>query len=138
MKNSSTVILLCLFAFSTLSFICNAGDKTKADVKSEMKSIEVYYFHGTRRCETCKAVGVVSKELVKNKYGDNSNVKFVEINIDEPGNEELVKKFQVSGSGLYIYNGHEIVNITVFAFQYAISNPDNLKNKLIQLINRNL
>lgn len=103
---------------------------------SEVSKVEVYYFHATRRCVTCKAVGSVSQELIENKYKEN--VKFIEINIDEAGNEEIIEQFQVTGSGLYVYNGDKIVNITAYAFQYAINNPDRLKNKLIQLISRNL
>jgi hypothetical protein len=103
---------------------------------SEVSKVEVYYFHATRRCVTCKALGTVSQELIENKYKDK--VKFIEINIDEEGNEEIIEKFQVTGSGLYVYNGDKIVNITAYAFQYAINNPDKLKSKLIQLISRNL
>ena len=139
MKKRLIILLAPIaLAFLFMSFSNTAIQKrstVEQSVDSE-KKVEVYYFHGDRRCVTCKAVGSVSQELVENKYKEKVN--FLEINIDEAGNEELIEKFQVTGSGLYVYNGDKIVNITAYAFQYAINNPGKLKNKLIQLINRNL
>lgn len=103
----------------------------------EIVKVEVYYFHGTRRCETCKAVGKVSKELVEDKYGDNKNVNFIEIDFDEPGNEDMVEKFEVASSGLYVYNQTDVINLTTYAFQYAKTNPDKLRSKLKNTINKN-
>jgi thiol-disulfide isomerase/thioredoxin len=140
MKKAGNTLLLLLFVLNAIA--CNTAQSNNNSSLDDStvitKKVEVYYFHGTRRCATCIAVGEVSSELVKNKYGDNANVKFIEINIDEPGNEELVEKFQVSGSGLYVYNGKDIQNVTAFAFQHARANPDKLKDKLIKLINKDL
>ena len=139
MKKTGNSLLMLLFVLNAIA--CNnpqSNNNSSSDDSTKIENIEVYYFHGTRRCVTCIAVGEVSSELVKSKYEDNENVKFVEINIDEPGNEELVEKFQVSGSGLYVFNGKDIENITAFAFQYARTNPDKLKDKLIELINKDL
>lgn len=139
MKKTGNTLLMLLFVLNAIA--CNnpqSNNNSSSDDSTKIENIEVYYFHGTRRCVTCIAVGEVSSELVKSKYEDNENVKFIEINIDEPGNEELVEKFQVSGSGLYVFNGKDIENITAFAFQYARANPDKLKDKLIELIDKNL
>lgn len=139
MKKTGNTLLMLLFVLNAIA--CNnpqSNNNSSSDDSTKIENIEVYYFHGTRRCVTCIAVGEVSSELVKSKYEDNENVKFIEINIDEPGNEELVEKFQVSGSGLHVYNGENIEDITAFAFQYARTNPDKLKDKLIELIDKNL
>ncbi|MCK4661885.1 MAG: hypothetical protein KAT68_03385 [Bacteroidales bacterium] len=140
MKKIPNILFVLIFTLNAAA--CNSlqsnENLSNDDDTSKVKNIEVYYFHGTRRCATCIAVGEVSGELVKSKYENNPNVKFIEINIDEKGNEELAEKFQVSGSGLYVYNGKDIENVTAFAFQYARTNPDKLENKLIELINKNL
>ena len=139
MKKAGNTLLLLLFAFNAIACSnAQSNNNSSSDDSTKIKSLEVYYFHGTRRCVTCIAVGEVSSELVKSKYGNDPNVKFIEINIDEPRNEELVEKFQVSGSGLYVYNGKDIQNVTAFAFQHARTNPDKLKDKLIELINKDL
>ncbi len=140
MKKIVTPVLILLFV-STAFFCSNAqssNNMTSYKKSENTKTVEVYYFHRTRRCATCIAVGDVSRKLVEEKYGKNANVKYIEINIDEPGNEELVEKFQVSGSGLYVYNGKDIENITAYGFQYARTKPDKLRNKLMELINKNL
>jgi len=140
MKKTGISLLMFLFVLNVVA--CNnpqSNNNSSSDDRTvKTKKVEVYYFHGTRRCVTCIAVGDVSSELVKSKYENNPNVKFIEINIDEPGNEELVEKFKVSGSGLHVYNGEEIEDITAFAFQYARANPEKLKDKLIELIDKNL
>ena len=140
MRKIANILFVLIFTFSAT--VCNSSQNNenlaKDDKTSKVEKVEVYYFHGTRRCTTCIAIGEVSSELVKSKYGNNKSVKFIEINIDEPGNEELAEKFQVSGSGLYVYNGEDIENITAYAFQYARTNPDKLKDKLIELINKDL
>jgi len=140
MKKTGISLLMFLFVLNVVA--CNNpqsnNNSSSDDSTVKTKKVEVYYFHGTRRCVTCIAVGDVSSELVKSKYGNNENVKFIEINIDEPGNKELVEKFQVSGSGLHVYNGKDIEDITAYAFQYARANPEKLKDKLIELIDKNL
>lgn len=135
--------LFVLFIAIAFTACEKTQNKEKAEVKNTntiSENVEIYYFHGTRRCVTCVAVGDVAANLVADKYGKNPNVKFIEINIDEsaPGIEELAEKFKVTGSGLYVYNGENIENITALAFQKAISAPDQLEKKLIELIDKNL
>lgn len=140
MKKIGSSLLMLLFVLNVIA--CNqsqSNNNSSSDDSTVItEKVEVYYFHGTRRCATCIAVGEVTSELVKSKYGNNPKVKFIEINIDESGNEELVERFQVSGSGLHVYNGKNIEDITAFAFQHARTNPDKLKDKLIELIDKNL
>ncbi len=136
-------LLILLFSIELIFSLgsCNAQESKKSEKsnqKSTIEKVQVYYFHGTRRCVTCKAVGQVSRELVENKYGDNDKVEFIEIDYDVPGNEELVEKFEVTSSGLYVYNGDNDINLTSFAFQYAKTDPDKLRNRLIKLIDKNL
>ncbi|RLD79185.1 MAG: hypothetical protein DRJ10_09230 [Bacteroidetes bacterium] len=136
-------LLILLFSIELIFSLgsCNAQESKKSEKlnqKSTIEKVQVYYFHGTRRCVTCKAVGQVSRELVENKYGDNDKVEFIEIDYDVPGNEELVEKFEVISSGLYVYNGKDDINLTSFAFQYAKTDPDKLRNRLIKLIDKNL
>ena len=139
-------IILAILALiiSVGFFACDNSQNTKTSKTETQQTktsvVEVYYFHGARRCVTCMAVGEVSSRFVETKYGKNAKVKFIEVNIDEdtPGIEELAKIFMVTGSGLYVYNGAEIENITTFAFQNAISSPEKLQKKLTELINKNL
>jgi hypothetical protein len=123
--------------FATSAF-AQADQNQAAITEKQAAKVQVYYFHGDRRCETCKAVGKVSKDLVDSQYGDNKNVEFVEVNYDEKGNEALVEKFEVTSSGLYVYNQEKVVNLTTYAFQYAKTDPAKLETKLKNQIDKNL
>jgi len=92
----------------------------------------VYYFHATRRCATCKAVEAVSKEAIKEYYGDK--VSFESINREEEKDNPLLKKYKVSGQTLLIINGDKKVNLTNDAFLNARTNPDKLKTKIKKTI----
>ncbi len=136
-------LLILLFSIAIIFNLdsCNEQKNQQAEKttkKATIDKVQVYYFHGTRRCATCKAVGQVSEELIEGKYGDNEKVEFVEIDYDVPGNEELVDKFKVTSSGLYVYNGDDNIDLTPFAFQYARTDPDKLRNRLVKLIDKNL
>lgn len=130
-----TIGIFLLVSSSTFA----QADTNQAVLKNtDAVKVQVYYFHGDRRCETCKAVGKVSKELVASQYGDNKNVEFIEINYDEKGNEALVEKFEVTSSGLYVYNQEKVVNLTTIAFQYAKTDPAKLEAKLKTEIDKDL
>lgn len=138
MKKLFIVLFTVALAFCLTPSFAQDTKVVEEQVDSkEIVKVEVYYFHGTRRCETCKAVGKVSQELVEDKYGDKENVSFIEIDFDEPGNEDLVEKFEVTSSGLYVYNQKDVINLTTYAFQYAKTNPDKLRSKLKNTINKN-
>ncbi len=90
--------------------------------------VKVYYFHATRRCATCQAVEAVSKEAIKEKYGDK--VTFKSINREEEKDNPLVAKYKISGQALLIVNGDKKVDLTTDAFLNARTKPDKFKSKL--------
>lgn len=107
-------------AISTLTF-----------AQGTSKLVEVYYFHSTMRCVTCKAVEAGAKKCLEKNFTQelkDDKVKLIVLNVDEAKNEKLVNKFQASGSNLVIVskvNGKEKVeDLTTFAFQNAKNKPD--------------
>ncbi|MFH1412468.1 MAG: nitrophenyl compound nitroreductase subunit ArsF family protein [bacterium] len=67
--------------------------------------LEVYYFHRTARCYSCKTIGQYVREIIEEKYEIQTNsgiIDFREINVDLAENKQLVKKYQASGSSLFI------------------------------------
>tara|TARA_R110001583_G_scaffold1202_4_gene10019 strand:- start:20459 stop:20917 length:459 start_codon:yes stop_codon:yes gene_type:complete len=87
----------------------------------------VYYFHGDRKCKTCKVVGSKAKEVAA-----ELNVKFYDVNIDQEENKELAKQFQATGSSLMIMHAKsgKIEDLTNFAFRTAINKPQDYIEKL--------
>ena len=146
MKKTLVFTTSCLFLLFAVFTSCNSqtSDKSNDDASAvqtasqESTTVYVYYFHGDRRCATCKAVGSVSKETVEDVFGDNSKVLFVDKNIDDPENKEFKDKFEVSGSGLFIYDGENIEDLTALAFQKAANHPKELTEAIILAVNEML
>lgn len=135
---SGSCLIMLLAIFTSCNSQTTSSNEEQAAVQSnsqDAKIVTVYYFHGDRRCTTCKAVGSVSQETVEDVFADNSMVVFKDINIEESENNELKDKFELSGSGLFIYDGDTKVDITAFAFQKAVNSPKELTEKIILTVN---
>ncbi len=135
-KIISTLSLFLLVGVISVSAQCCNGatannlTSTKVSSVENQKSSEVkaYYFHATRRCATCEAVEAVSKEAIKEYYGDK--VTFESINTEEEKDNPLLKRYKISGTKLLIINGDKNVDLTNDAFLNARTNPAKLKSKL--------
>ncbi|MDP2338905.1 MAG: nitrophenyl compound nitroreductase subunit ArsF family protein [Bacteroidota bacterium] len=120
--------LFILVLFISGIFAANAQSGTKPS------GVEVYYFHSTNRCATCMAVEAVTKEALKQYYGDQITLK--SINREEDTNNPLIKKHQISRQTLLVLKGVKTVNLTNDAFMYARTNPDKLKAKIKETIEK--
>ncbi len=135
-KLISTLSFLLFVGIVAVSAQCCSGSKACSSSCSEVvcadspKSSEVkaYYFHATRRCATCQAVEAVSKDAIKEYYGDK--VSFESLNIETEKDNNLIEKYKISGTALLIVNGDKKVDLTNDAFLNARTNPDKLKSKL--------
>jgi len=126
------LVAIALLMGSALS--CNAeADKNKEEKNTkkfqQTEEVEVYYFHNTRRCATCKAVESVTEEAVQEM--DNKNVSFTALNVEKTEGEKKAKELGISGQTLLIAGGDKKFNITQEGFLHARSNPEKLK-KIIQ------
>jgi len=104
------------------SFTGNAQDKSFEDPANK-NIIEVFDFHTTNRCVTCKSIESNTKYTLDTYFADevkSGKITFSVVNIDEKENEKLAEKFEASGTSLFlnvIKNGKEKqINLTEFAF----------------------
>jgi len=70
-----------------------------------VEKLEVYYFHRTARCRSCTTIGKFTKETIEQDFSKQISdglIDYREINVDLPENKDLAKKFEASGSSLYI------------------------------------
>jgi len=125
MKKVISILSFMLLVGVITSFAQNS-EATVNDKNQNITQVTAYYFHATSRCVTCKAVEDVSKEAIKEYYGDK--VSFVVINREENKDNPLVQKYEISGQTLLIVKGDKAVNLTNEAFLNARTNPDKLKN----------
>lgn len=104
-----------------------------SESQSEEKDIiEVYYFHVTRRCMTCKTVeaetGKAINEYFPEKVKDGTIVYKV-LNLEEGDNEKIAEGLGVSGQTLLVKHGDKQVDITNKAFMNA-SDPERLRRQV--------
>jgi len=137
MRNSAYILSL-LIAFALVSCGGSTDKKEIIDdtpiVFGEHK-VEVYYFHGDRRCPGCNAIEKVSSEAVKDNFADNNDVAFFAINFDKKENKDIARKYEITWSSLVIVSGDKAIDLTLEAFQLASTNPDNLKKEILDVIN---
>jgi len=119
------------FAMLIMSLFLIAGCANDADLQSESCSVagtcntikesvykaeeipravpvdklEIYHFHGKDQCYSCKTVGAYAEETVGTYFKDeldSGKIVFGHINIELIENRELVVKYQVQGSSLWL------------------------------------
>jgi hypothetical protein len=94
---------------STAGASCGNGtcgvDDAQTSAKAEVQKVEIYHFHGTIQCYSCKTVGAYAEEtIISNYLGEiqSGRIVFASINYDLPENKELAVKYGASGSSLWI------------------------------------
>lgn len=88
--------------------------------------LEIYCFHGTRQCETCKNMKANTAEALKRYFAGqlkDSSIIFSIVDVDDDKNAILAEKFQATGTALMInkvVNGRDsIADWSDFAFEKA-------------------
>jgi hypothetical protein len=139
MKN----LLLAGFFMLLISFIsCDTQPEKKQTVAaSSGNDIEVYYFHNTVRCVTCKTVEAEARKNVEMLYADqvkNGRISFTALNLEEPTGKSTAERLGVNSQALLIVKGDQKINITNEGFLYAVSQPqkftDVMKSKIDPLL----
>jgi len=67
--------------------------------------LEIYHFHGTHQCYSCKTVGAYAEETVNTYFADelkSGKIVFGHINGELPENKDLVVKYGVNSASLWL------------------------------------
>jgi len=67
--------------------------------------VVLYYFHGTRRCNTCRTIESYAQQALESKFNDQlqaGSLQWKVINTDEPDNEHFVTDFGLVSSSLVL------------------------------------
>ncbi len=102
-------IVLLLFVVGTVGYaitkkLGEAEVKSEAEVKTKAAFV-VFYFHGAKRCETCKKMEVWAREAVDQELSAELNSGDIEwrvVDISRPENEAIAVEFGVSYSNVAI------------------------------------
>ena len=108
---------------------------------SQNGSVEVYYFHMTMRCNTCKTVEAEARKNVEMLYPDQvkeGRISFTALNLEESAGKSMGEKLGVNSQTLLIVKDDQKISITNEGFLYAVSQPQKftevMKSKIDPLI----
>lgn len=125
--------LLVLFFAAIMLSACQTGQKPESKESGEQDllsqaDVTVFYFHGKQRCVTCLTVQEVTQQAMIERFANNKDVQFVEIDFSIPENEPLAEKYEIVFSSLIVATPESYVDITEQAFDLAMSKPEELKD----------
>jgi hypothetical protein len=136
-------LVLISFVLITLAGVsCSAQTNQKpAPAISKNGDVEVYYFHMTTRCVTCKTVEAEARKNVEMLYTDQvkaGTISFTALNLEEATGKSVGERLGVNSQTLLIVKGDQKINITNEGFLYAVSQPQKftevMKSKIDPLI----
>ena len=144
MKRTVAILFLVASIFTMLS--CGGSAEKQAKETKDSAKIEtiaegdvvIYYFHSKQRCRTCIGIQNVAQEAFSEAFADNNKVKFVELDFTERSNAELANRYEIAFSSLVVATSTEHTNLTDFAFANVNSNPDALKDALVEEVKKYL
>ena len=126
--------------------ISGASGNAQTEKKQTLSStsgndVEVYYFHMTVRCVTCKTVEAEARNNVEMLYAEKVKagiISFTALNLEEATGKSMGEKLGVNSQTLLIVKGDTKINITNEGFLYAVSQPQKfaevMKSKIDPLI----
>ena len=102
-------------------------------------TVEVYYFHFTRRCISCVNVQKATEKVLKEHYGaelENGSLVYHEINLSEPGSREIARKLGVGRQALLVTSGDKGFDLTMQGFMLASRDYNQFKATLDEAIKK--
>lgn len=141
------IFILFIVTIFTVSCNQNTQKNNNEQVKNEISQnsnlkLQIYYFHATHRCPTCKSIEANVKNVLDSNFKvelEEGIINFKVINVDNPENQDIAEKYQAFGSALHlvkIENGIENDNdLTNYAFTYSYKQPQEFKKSLVEVIN---
>lgn len=137
-----TVLLLSIFIIP--KYFTGNVTASGTKISGEIEKIEVYHFHATRQCYSCKTVGAYAEETIKTYFYNelkSEKLVFASVNIDLPENKALAEKYEAKGSSLMIgvygkdgsFTKEENVNVW-----YKIDNKEDYMKYLKEVIEQKL
>jgi hypothetical protein len=135
-------VLISFVLIAVLTISSNGQTNRKpAQAASKNGDIEVYYFHMTTRCVTCKTVEAEARKNIEMLYAEQfkaGKISFTALNLDEATGKSMGEKLGVNSQTLLIVKGDQKINITNEGFLYAVSQPQKftevMKSKIDPLI----
>lgn len=131
MKKHHFQIIALLLLLSGVSFA------QPRPAQADTKKVKVYYFHNTRRCETCLAVENETKNALQTLFPEEmkkGSVEFVALNFDDNKNARLAQSLEISGQALVVIKEGKKTDLTNKAFLLARTNPEKFRQVIKEAV----
>jgi len=120
---------------------CGAGQACEREA-SDIK-VEVYHFHRTRQCWSCKTLGKLAEKTVNTYFKselESGRLKFGHINVELAQNSELTDKYGAIGSSLMIgvYKDGKFTKEEDTKVWYKLNNEGNYLSYLKGILTKRL
>ena len=99
------IAVILLLIFTIPKYFTGEVTESGSPISSDIEKIEIYHFHATSQCVTCKTVGSNAEATVNTYFANelkSGKLVFAHINIDLPENKVIVEKYGATGSSLMI------------------------------------
>jgi PBP1b-binding outer membrane lipoprotein LpoB len=148
---STTAMLMMLSGAVILFSGCSNQDqpsnaqepKEEKNQEKKAEKIKLYYFHNTNRCVSCKTLEKYARETIEEFFQPelrDGKVEFKAINVDKKENKEIARKYQATGSSLFInkiINGEDNIEQDTAVWR-LLGNEEKFKNYLANEIKSSL
>jgi len=71
-------------------------EEHSAEIAATDRTLIVYYFHGNKRCNTCRTIEAYTEEAIKTGFPDelrSGRLVWIPVNVDVPENGHFVEDF---------------------------------------------
>ena len=107
--------------------------------------LQVVYFHAKYRCATCISIEENTKKTLNTYFATqlkDGTIKFQVLDVSDEKNEKLAKKYEASGSSLFLTKvsgtKETTTDFTNYAFSYSHTQADKFIAGLKAEIEKNL
>ena len=101
----ATVAGLAMWLSAESSAVASSADVSAKRPPGTESELALYYFHGTRRCNTCRTIEAYTQQALEKNFDDQLQAGTLEwkvINTEEPDNEHFVTDFDLVSSSLVL------------------------------------
>ncbi len=87
--------------------IAETGPVNEQSIQSPSLQVIAMYFYRTQRCPTCKRIGALAEEAIRNRFAEELKTRAVEFRLADFQDEKnfpLVKNYEISTPTLVLIN----------------------------------
>ncbi|MEM4259417.1 MAG: nitrophenyl compound nitroreductase subunit ArsF family protein, partial [Candidatus Pacearchaeota archaeon] len=99
------IVVILLLIITIPKYFTENVTASGTKISGDISKIEVYHFHATNQCYSCKTVGAYAEETINTYFSNelkSGKIVFGHINVDLPENKALVDKYEAKGASLLI------------------------------------